>query len=434
MMQKLGAGINIGNTLEATPGHTVHNHMDTETSWGTARIEPWHFEAIKEKGFTNVRIPITWENHMDENLIIYEDWMDRIQECVDMALAEGLYVTINTHHEGSFYDLMHEGSYTDTLHWLTTVWAQIAERFKDYPAELIFEPMNEPRPGAEGWYWDYNRFRNEIPVLSKTADKLNHDILAFIRTTGGNNDKRIIALTITQADPNLIYLYNHPNDPYTMLGVFMYPDGGKTDRKSENNALEQIKTALAKNIPVVIKETSPHGINNEDDSLKWTRYIFEELYTLGVPSMWWNCGGTGMDELFDRHTGEWNHAQVEAYLASFGTVPGPDVPAPPPPAFPYDLKGPFVAGEFTDWRPDSRLFKTAEKVVVEHTGVTLSGYGFAMMTAGEWEWKQFDNGDKRIKESRGLITFDIRGLEFDTLHFAAWDKNDAAKIKRIYLE
>jgi endoglucanase len=434
MMQRLGLGINIGNTLEARPwdlNEFTGNTMDIEGMWGTARIERWHFRAIKQKGFTNVRIPVSWEPHMNRNLEINREWLDRVQQCVDWALAEGLIVTLNTHHESRLYDLMNDGrTYDEARNWLFAVWTQLADRFKDYPETLIFEPMNEPRPGADGWYWDYERFATEIPILSRTANRLNHDVLELIRNSGGNNARRVVALTITQADPNLLYLYDHPNDPYTMVGVFFYP-GGRANYAQERNALEQIKTALDKRIPVVIKETSPLSDTMTDTQrLAWSRFAYGELAELGVPPMWWNCTGDSPEELFDRATGIWNRAQVEALFTAYGRTPGADFPVPPV-RFPFELIAPYKENEFTFWNPPRRELINADIMVVEYDTAFTGGVMFTRFSS---EWVQFVIGDDRVSTEPGKIIFDIRGLDGSVLGFAAWGEGNAAKIKRVYLD
>ena len=380
MMEKLGVGINIGNTLEARSwpedDWSLDNHMHSEFVWGEARIEQWHFKAIAQKGFAGVRIPISWEPHMDDDYNIDEEWMERVREVVDWALAAGLIVTINTHHESGFYDLMHTGTYDQAKEWLMAVWTQVAERFKEYPETLIFEPMNEPRPGATGWHWDYDLFAKEIPILSETSNRLSHDALALIRNSGGYNDKRVVALTIQQADPNLLYLYEHPDDPYAMVGVFFYP----SDRWEEN-ALSQIKAALDKKIPVVIKEIAPiFEPSDEARLVEWGAYAYGELAKLGVPTQYWNHGGSF--EIFNRHTGEWPRKPLlEAIFTAHGLTPGPDYVLPSP--FPYELKGPFEDSAFTYWQSGSwhlpfppRILEEAEKMVVEYEGTFTGGYAF----------------------------------------------------------
>jgi hypothetical protein len=429
MMEQLGMGINIGNTLDARPwsgDRPLSNPMDGETYWGAPRIEKWHFEAIAMKGFDNVRIPISWEPHMDRSGRISAQFMNRVQQCVDWALEAGLIVTINTHHESAFYELMLT-DYDKAREWLVGVWTQVADRFKDYPETLIFEPMNEPRPGESGWYWCYTRYEREIPILAVTANRLNRDALELIRRSGGNNDRRIVALTIVQADPNLLYLYEHPqNDPYTMVGVFYYPATAELER----NALAQIKAALDKRIPVVIKETSPIERVGAP-ALTWSRGAYAELAALGVPSMWWNCTGVNDDELFMRATGTWNDPLVNIFFNAYGKRAGATF-TPPPPPLPYELAGPYVDTEFNFWRGiNPRALAAAGKLVVELSGAIHNSYAFTRFAS---QWVQFDQGNDRITVEPGRITFDIRGLEGGTLGFGMWVAGDAAKVNRIYLD
>ncbi|MDR0324660.1 MAG: cellulase family glycosylhydrolase [Oscillospiraceae bacterium] len=442
MMEKLGIGINIGNTLEARASDHVSG-LDTEMAWGEARIERWHFQAIAQKGFGNVRIPVTWSDHMDGNYAIHKEWMDRVQEVVDWALAEGLYVTINTHHEhdGLYRFMGKNEDHAGAKKWLEVVWGQIAERFKDYPETLIFEPMNEPLPGEEGWYWDYINYPEQAAGMKKLiafTNKLNADALEIIRKSGGNNDKRVVALTMPQADANLIDQYIHPDDPYAMLGVFIYPNGSadiNAVKKATDQSIAKIKAALDKGTPVVIKETSALGDSYTDaQRLEWNVHVYTELAKLGVPIQYWNCGSaTDLDStlLFDRVTGNWlQKPTVDALFAAYGKTQGPDL-TPPPPALPYELEGPYEDAAFTFWTPSKRELATAEKMVVEYEGRLNSGYAFTRFTS---DWAQFDNGDKRITEEPGKLTFDIRGLEGNKLGFAAWGGGDAAKITRVYLD
>ena len=52
MIKKMGMGINLGNTLEAP----------LEGAWAPKATQT-DFDQYKAKGFSNVRIPIRWDNH-----------------------------------------------------------------------------------------------------------------------------------------------------------------------------------------------------------------------------------------------------------------------------------------------------------------------------------------------------------------------------------
>jgi endoglucanase len=423
MMEKLGVGINIGNTFDANPlpnWWAPENHMDFETSWGQPRVEKWHLEAIAMKGFDSVRIPVAWEPQIDSSGRIYKEWMDRIQQVVDWALEAGLYVVLNSHHEWNFRDNI----WTDfdrAERWLVNTWAQIAERFKDYPAALIFEPMNEPMNIA--WTTPHNQ------ASADRVNRLNASALEVIRKSGGNNNRRVVALTVLAAQTDSVPFYIHPeNDPYVMLGIFYYP---------VHAHFGNFKAALDKGIPMLNKETAPlviGGINDGNRLPNWEKWIadtYGALAELGIPSMWWDHMNDGGWWLFNRSTGEWNTPLVNAFFAAYGRTPGADFK--PPVNLPYTLRGPFNDSAFTFWEdvPGVEL-AAAERIVVEFTGTFSSGFMFALHHPNPWA--QFDENHLRVTTEPGRIIFDIRELEGNTLGFAAWGAGDAAKITRIYLD
>ena len=318
MIERFGMGINIGNTLDARqwPGETWADGRDTETIWGSVRIEKQHFEAIAGKGFNNVRIPVTWTPHMNANGIISKAWMDRVQQCVDWALEAGLIVIINTHHEAEFYEMLAADNISEATAWLIKTWEQIAERFKNYPETLIFEPMNEPNLGSyTGGDWIHRPDGGLDMKLVENTNALNMAALETIRSSGGNNNKRLVALTVPGAQVDCLPHYIHPDDPYTMLGIFYY----------DGHDFNYIKEFTKRNIPLFIKETSPFnfGTNTlpQQGVIAWTKHYYAELAKLGIPSMWWNCSGANPEELFSRRTGEWNKPLLDAFFAAYEHIP-----------------------------------------------------------------------------------------------------------------
>ncbi|MDE7247305.1 MAG: glycoside hydrolase family 5 protein, partial [Lachnospiraceae bacterium] len=143
-VKNMGQGLNLGNTLDATGLREYEpdaDDLEYETSWGNPRIDAETFKAIKEAGFKTVRIPVTWEDHLDAEYRIAEPWLHRIQEVVDMAMGEDLYVILDLHHD-AWLDL-HLERESEIRDELLTVWGQIAERFQNYDEKLLFEAMNE---------------------------------------------------------------------------------------------------------------------------------------------------------------------------------------------------------------------------------------------------------------------------------------------------
>ena len=103
---------------------------------------------------------------------IEDEWMKRMEHFVDMALAKGIFVIINAHHEDWF-----KVDYINQRPRLEAMWSQIAERFKGKSEKLFFELINEPRTH------DHNGLtQNEI-------NELNSRLISQIRT---NNPTRIL--------------------------------------------------------------------------------------------------------------------------------------------------------------------------------------------------------------------------------------------------
>jgi endoglucanase len=130
-------GWNLGNTLDAWANGV--SGLNTEACWGNPKATKALFDALKAKGFKIVRIPVTWKDHLGASptFTIDKVWMDRVEEVVNYALSNGMYVILNTHHdEWLTLTPATQAAVTDKI---TKVWAQIADRFKDYSDYLIFE-------------------------------------------------------------------------------------------------------------------------------------------------------------------------------------------------------------------------------------------------------------------------------------------------------
>ena len=132
MNERLGRGINLGNTFEAP----------TETAWGNS-YNPEYFAMMAELGFRHVRIPVRWETperSLEEPPYTIEpDFFDRIEEVVAEALANDLIVIINMHHHKALY-ADPEGQRDRFL----AQWTQIAHTFRNHPETVLFEILNEP--------------------------------------------------------------------------------------------------------------------------------------------------------------------------------------------------------------------------------------------------------------------------------------------------
>ena len=110
----LGRGVNFGNMLEAP----------FEGAWGLS-VEERFFDVARDAGMAHIRLPVSWTHHAQASPPYAIDplFMDRVEWCVDQALARGLKIIVNTHH----YDELNADPAAETPRALA-IWSQISER------------------------------------------------------------------------------------------------------------------------------------------------------------------------------------------------------------------------------------------------------------------------------------------------------------------
>lgn len=323
LVDKIKVGINLGGCLEPYNCFWLDDEMDYENAWSNNKpISEKFFTASKKAGFNAVRIPVSWGDHMDKNGNISKQWLDRVQEVVDYAYDNGMYVILNTHHENSWLSM--EKYDNTTVKKFKNVWTQIAKRFKNYDERLIFEGMNEPRAIGTDHEWYV------IKEDAENVNKYNQLFVDTVRSTGGNNKNRCLMITSScgfTAEDLLKGLKIPNNDDKIIVDVHAYCPWGlslsvdyeetKFDsaaKSSIDNAMWEINEFLVKKgIPVIIGEFGTCNKNNTSERIKHAKYYISEAKKLGVPCFWWDNHVSDLPAedvvcntgLMDRTTCEW---------------------------------------------------------------------------------------------------------------------------------
>lgn len=332
LVKEIEIGWNLGNTLDATGSSTV----SSETSWTGPKTTKEMITKVREAGFNAIRIPTTWYNHIvdDEKYTIDTEWLDRVQEIVNYAIENDMYVILNTHHEKWIFPT--EENYEAIKTKLMAIWKQVAERFSGYDEHLIFEAMNEPRKIGTSVEWTGGDEESR-----EVVNKLNADFISLVRGTGGNNAKRVLMITgyaassseaamqaVRIPDDNKIIVDVHAYVPYS----FALKDGGastwreSTAWKGIQSVIDDItETFVSKGIAVVIGEM---GARNRDNNTE-ARVAFAKTYICiakeaGIPCFWWdNNAFVGSGECFgllDRHTCDWRFPEIVEALMQGLTI------------------------------------------------------------------------------------------------------------------
>ncbi|HAU84104.1 MAG TPA: hypothetical protein DCW90_00805 [Lachnospiraceae bacterium] len=304
----MGAGWNMGNSLESE---------NDETGWGNPRITKQMVQAIANRGFSTIRIPVRWDDNYSNssNYTIKSSYLDRVEEVVNYGLDCGLYVIINVHHN----DLQTKANYNSSDQWqvkqeLKAIWTQVGNRFKNYGDKLVFEVNNEPRNGDNDWNGD--------STLYNVVNEYNEAGRAAIRATGGNNAKRLVMLPTycASADEpkvagwknlssdNMIAVSIHAYHPFDFAfqgdGHNDWTDDDYNQLKGTFNRLNQY--FVSKGVPVVIGEFGCTNKNNLNDRVKAVGIYANMAKELGMASIIWDnnndgCGGEYF-KIFDRNS------------------------------------------------------------------------------------------------------------------------------------
>ncbi|WP_243113088.1 glycoside hydrolase family 5 protein [Ruminococcus sp. Marseille-P6503] len=320
LIAEMKTGWNLGNSFDADSAEG----LDAETSWDNPKTTKAMIDEVSARGFDTIRIPVTWGGHMGEapEYAVDDEWMDRVQEVVNYAVDNDMFVILDSHHEEDWRipDYEHIDAVSEKVYAL---WVQIAQRFKDYGDHLIFDGLNEPRVvgGANEWNGGTDEGR-------RCLDRLNQTFVDAVRSTGGNNEKRLLLVT-TFASSSAKQAINDvavPEDDHIAFSIHAYTPYAFTYSPKEDwelfewdgshesdidNMFYDLKEAfLDKGIPVIITEYGAvNKFGNDDEVAKWVTYYLSTAKSLGIPCVWWDNGyyisGNELFGIFNRDECSW---------------------------------------------------------------------------------------------------------------------------------
>ncbi len=235
--ENMRIGYNFGNVFESTelrPTY-VRPEFDTieefieykERVFGDGQITEDLIKYAKSIGIQAIRVPITWFNVLlDEegNLYSKDTWyadidtrrdawfngtiapefLARIKQVVDWIINNDMYVIINTHHDAACntsnavnpikYGLQVQNStkyegmtnQEQTIRYLTNIWTQVGEYFKDYGSKLLFEVYNETT--------DHTGSMGSSDAGASYAKEVVKSFIKLIRSQGSNNANRFLVI------------------------------------------------------------------------------------------------------------------------------------------------------------------------------------------------------------------------------------------------
>lgn len=274
-ISQMKRGINLGNTLE--PPY--------EGEWGNPPTQEYMFDMYKKEGFNFVRVPVRWDKHMATTSPFKIDaaWLNRVEQILDWGLSKGLYMVVNSHHDGWIKE-----NYANPVNQarFDSLWSQVATRFKNKSEKLIFEICNEP----------------VSPMTKAQNDELHQKAIKVIRKT--NPTRLIIFQGIDWGGSDALINAAIPNDPY-IIGSFHSYDpylfglegqgtwGTATDISALRAKFQKVKDWSDKNnIPVFLGEFGSLKTCDYNSRMKHYKTYMELSETFGFAPAAWDDGGS----------------------------------------------------------------------------------------------------------------------------------------------
>lgn len=293
-VDEMAIGINLGNTFDAPQ----------EGDWALPAKEAYIID-FKEAGFRHVRIPVTWHENtqLEAPYEINAAFLSRVEEVVDWALERDLYVMLNAHHEAW---LKEDYSAQKNKNRIDSIWIQIAAHFKEKPAKLMFELLNEP---------------NGMTV--EEVNEINKRLLSIVRNENpnrlvvfsGHGFTPIASLLETDipdvTDKFLIGNF-HSYDPWEFAGQCQKSWKTNEDKSLLRQIYQQASDWSAINqIPVMVNEfgaakydfTQPENICEFDERLAYLSHHVSLAKEFGIAGSFWDDGGSF--STYDRENNTW---------------------------------------------------------------------------------------------------------------------------------
>lgn len=379
---EMGQGINLGNTMEATLTMAKRAKATEATAfekaWGQPITTQEYIDCVHSYGINTIRIPVAWTNMDSEDgtYTINEKYLGRVEEIVNYALNDGMYVIINDHWDNGWWgqfgackkvdqvdddgNIVYDASGNPrqvkvadeevrqaAMDRYIAYWTQISNRFAGYSDHLIFEGANEEL-GAKLNDAIYSNGYSSTAEDGDTAvsgnlkkdelyemvNLINQTFVDTVRETGGNNlyrhllipgydtnidstcDERFIMPTdLEENGVSKLSVSVHYYNPWTFCGNGANGEYTLADQMSTVASFESLKKFSDAGYGIIIGEcgiVNPAGVTG--GVTQWLNDTFTEAAKYHALPCLWETG-----QYFDRQAAKMKYKDVaEFYNAITG--------------------------------------------------------------------------------------------------------------------
>ena len=302
----LRRGVNLGNMLEAPK----------EGEWGLF-VQEEYFDLIKEAGFDFVRLPVRWNTHAGQEspYTIDADFFTRVDEVVNWALERDLAIIIDFHH----YEEMMWDPWSHGDRYLG-IWKQVAEHYREYPSNVLFELLNEPNDQLNASLWNeylaesLQVVRESNPTRDVLIGPASWNAYDWVSTLDVPNDENLI-VTFHYYLP---FQFTHQGaewegeEAQKWLGTtWEATDAEKAEISAHFNSVAEW-AQRHNNVRILLGEFGAYDKADMPSRGRWTEFVAREAERLGFAWAYWEfAAGFG---IYDPDAKVWREDLLKALI------------------------------------------------------------------------------------------------------------------------
>jgi endoglucanase len=256
-----------------------------------ARLQPRHFQVIRQGGFDSVRVVLSSFRFMNGHNELPGSWFATLDGLVKGALAQHLTVIIEEHD--------YNACGTDVVACrpkLLAFWTQVAAHFKDAPDKVVFEILNEPNRSANDTWNDLHA--EALAIIRRTNPTRN----VIIGPAFWNNIGWLDRLVLPENDRHIIvtvhyYLpmsFTHQGAKWTpeYTGLSGVTWGSGADYAELEKNFDGVQAwAKAHDRPILLGEFGAYDKAPMESRVKYTAAVARAAEARGWAWAYWQFDG-----------------------------------------------------------------------------------------------------------------------------------------------
>lgn len=271
-----------------TRGLNIIGYDPLWKDFSKARFQESHFRRIREGGFQTVRVNLHAFAHMNAANQLSAAWFKTLDWAVNAAVANDLTVILDEH---NFTDCGRDADACRPK--LMAFWEQVSEHYKDAPASVVFEILNEPNGKVTPALWnDWARealaiIRKSNPTRNVIIGPGNWNGIGALRQLELPEDDRHIIVTVHYYLP---MAFTHQGAPWSkenakLSGVTWGSEEDKGRVNADFAGVQQWAKDAGR--PILLGEFGAYDKADMDARVRYTSYLARTAESLGWCWTYW---------------------------------------------------------------------------------------------------------------------------------------------------